>query len=47
MFIAVGPPSFTSSALISIADELPRLLPAALGITTSSSFGLPLRRRRW
>lgn len=42
MFIAVGPPSFTCSALIAMANEAPRLLRATLGTTTSSPLGLPV-----
>ncbi|KAK0737938.1 voltage-dependent anion channel [Schizothecium vesticola] len=42
MFIAVGPPSFTCSSLISMADEVPRLLPATLGTATGSPLGLPV-----
>jgi tellurite resistance protein TehA-like permease len=42
MFIAVGPPSFTCSALISMADEVPRLLRATLGTPTSSPLRLPV-----
>lgn len=42
MFIAVGPPSFTCSALIAMANEAPRLLRATLGTTTNSPLGFPV-----